>query len=111
MVHTYGPQTKHYKGAVLYKGMLYCRGEVKCEEKIGIFSQKLSVYKVDKEEGKEATTTFTKLSYNGKTSVVQCKYLTSPIPGRVVQSVLCLTAGPSRVRRFDLGPVPYFRGD
>ena len=32
------------------------------------------MYKIDKEEGKEATTSFTRLSYNGKTSVVQCKY-------------------------------------
>lgn len=47
-------------------------GVIKCEEKIGVFSQKLSIYKVDKEEGKEATTSFTRLSYNGKTSVVQC---------------------------------------
>ena len=46
---------------------------ITCEEKIGVFSQKLSIYKVDKEEGKEATTLFTRLSYNGKTSVVQCK--------------------------------------
>ena len=55
--------------------MIYvcCSGVVKCEEKIGVFSQKLTMFKVDKEEGKEATTSFTRLSYNGKTSVVQCK--------------------------------------
>lgn len=52
-------------------------GEVKCEEKIGVFSQKLSMFKIDKEEGKEATTSFTRLSYNGKTSVVQCLPVTS----------------------------------
>lgn len=52
-------------------------GVVKCEEKIGVFSQKLTMFKVDKEEGKEATTSFTRLSYNGKTSVVQCTPSTS----------------------------------
>lgn len=52
-------------------------GVITCEEKIGVFSQKLSIYKVDKEEGKDATTLFTRLSYNGKTSVVQCNPTTS----------------------------------
>ena len=31
-------------------------------------------------------------------------------PGRVAQSVTCLTAD-ARGREFDPGPVPYFRGD
>lgn len=52
-------------------------GQVKCEEKIGVFSQKLSMFKTDKEEGKEATTTFSRLSYNGRSSVVQCVPTTS----------------------------------
>ena len=37
------------------------------------------------------------------------KYITLK-PGSVAQSVTCLTAIP-RGRKFDPGPVPYFRGD
>ena len=32
-------------------------------------------------------------------------------PGRVGQSVTCLTADPGLIIKFDPGPVPYFHGD
>lgn len=46
-------------------------GEIVCNEPLGVMSHKLSIYKVDP-NGKESKTTFTRLSYNGRTSVVKC---------------------------------------
>ncbi|XP_045191529.2 pseudouridylate synthase RPUSD2-like [Mercenaria mercenaria] len=46
-------------------------GDVVCNEPLGCLSKKTSLYKVDP-TGKPSSTTFTRLSYNGKTSVVKC---------------------------------------
>lgn len=53
--------------------MIGCyRGEVVCEQPIAKVSSKLGIMRCG-EDGKPSKTTFTRLSYNGKTSVVQCK--------------------------------------
>eukprot|EP00731_Ephydatia_muelleri_P026928 Em0018g1028a len=46
-------------------------GTVECNEPILIVSMKLGICKVDP-QGKDCSTTFTRLSYNGRTSVVKC---------------------------------------
>lgn len=55
-------------------------GIVECKEPIEVVSYKIGVCKVSP-KGKECTTTFEKLGYNGKTSVVLCK----PLTGRMHQ--------------------------
>ncbi|KAF4517833.1 hypothetical protein B566_EDAN008775 [Ephemera danica] len=54
--------------------------EVRCTEPIEVVSYKIGVCKVSA-KGKECTTTFLKLGYNGRTSVVLCK----PHTGRMHQ--------------------------
>ena len=49
-------------------------GTIVCNEPLSCLSFKVSIFKVDP-KGKECKTTFTRLSYNGKTSVVKCKLL------------------------------------
>lgn len=49
-----------------------CSGTVECNEPILIVSMKLGICKVDP-KGKDCNTTFMRLSYNGRTSVVRCK--------------------------------------
>lgn len=53
-------------------GSLCYRGEVVCEQPIAKVSSKLGIMRCG-EDGKPSKTTFTRLSYNGKTSVVQCE--------------------------------------
>uniref|UniRef100_A0A336LNY1 Pseudouridylate synthase RPUSD2 n=1 Tax=Culicoides sonorensis TaxID=179676 RepID=A0A336LNY1_CULSO len=55
-------------------------GVIECKEPIEVVSYKIGVCKVSS-KGKECTTTFQKLGYNGKTSVVLCK----PLTGRMHQ--------------------------
>ncbi|XP_064554002.1 pseudouridylate synthase RPUSD2 [Drosophila montana] len=55
-------------------------GVVECKEPIEVVSYKIGVCKVS-QKGKDCTTTFQKLSQNGKTSVVLCK----PLTGRMHQ--------------------------
>lgn len=55
-------------------------GEVVCEQPIAKVSSKLGIMRCG-EDGKPSKTTFTRLSFNGKTSVVQCK----PHTGRTHQ--------------------------
>ena len=56
------------------------RGVIECKEPIEVVSYKIGVCKVSP-KGKDCTTTFEKLGYNGKTSVVLCK----PLTGRMHQ--------------------------
>lgn len=58
----------------------HCRGIIECKEPIEVVSYKIGVCKVSA-KGKECTTVFQKLGYNGKTSVVLCK----PKTGRMHQ--------------------------
>lgn len=53
---------------------------IECKEPIEVVSYKIGVCKVSA-KGKDCTTVFTKLGYNGKTSVVLCK----PLTGRMHQ--------------------------
>ncbi|KAG5676304.1 hypothetical protein PVAND_006151 [Polypedilum vanderplanki] len=55
-------------------------GIVECKEPIEVVSYKIGVCKVSP-KGKDCTTTFEKLGYNGETSVVLCK----PLTGRMHQ--------------------------
>ncbi|XP_073824886.1 pseudouridylate synthase RPUSD2-like isoform X2 [Musca autumnalis] len=55
-------------------------GVIECNEPIEVVSYKIGVCKVSP-KGKECKTTFQKLSYDGKTSVVLCK----PLTGRMHQ--------------------------
>ncbi|XP_055381899.1 pseudouridylate synthase RPUSD2-like [Condylostylus longicornis] len=55
-------------------------GTIECKEPIEVVSYKIGVCKVSP-KGKECTTSFQKLGYNGKTSVVLCK----PLTGRMHQ--------------------------
>ncbi|XP_065357201.1 pseudouridylate synthase RPUSD2-like isoform X3 [Calliphora vicina] len=55
-------------------------GVIECNEPIEVVSYKIGVCKVSP-KGKDCTTTFQKISYNGKTSVVLCK----PLTGRMHQ--------------------------
>lgn len=55
-------------------------GVIECKEPIEVVSYKIGVCKVSS-KGKECTTTFQKLGYNGRTSVVLCK----PLTGRMHQ--------------------------
>eukprot|EP01137_Pigoraptor_chileana_P018517 Opistho-2@78142 len=48
------------------------RGEVLCEEPIAVVSHKLGLCHVSP-AGKPCSTTFKRLSFNGRTSVVQCE--------------------------------------
>ena len=57
----------------------HCSGTVECNEPILIVSMKLGICKVDP-QGKDCSTTFMRLSYNGRTSVVKCKVM-GPIDG------------------------------
>lgn len=59
---------------------LFRSGSIECKEPIEVVSYKIGVCKVSP-KGKECTTTFEKLGYNGKTSVVLCK----PLTGRMHQ--------------------------
>jgi len=52
-----------------------CSEQVDCNEPIDVLSHKLGVHRVGA-GGKEARTVFDRMSYNGKTSVVKCMYLT-----------------------------------
>ncbi len=56
------------------------RGVIECNEPIEVVSYKIGVCKVSP-KGKECTTTFQKLGYNGSSSVVLCK----PRTGRMHQ--------------------------
>jgi len=56
------------------------RGVIECKEPIEVVSYKIGVCKVSP-KGKDCTTTFEKLGYNGNTSVVLCK----PLTGRMHQ--------------------------
>ncbi|KAL4234869.1 RNA pseudouridylate synthase domain containing protein 2 [Mactra antiquata] len=47
-------------------------GEIKCEAPLRCFSQKLAIHGVDEKKGKPSLTTFTRINYNGRTSVVKC---------------------------------------
>jgi 23S rRNA-/tRNA-specific pseudouridylate synthase len=53
---------------------------VECQEPIEVVSYKIGVCKVSP-KGKTCTTTFQKLGYNGKTSIISCK----PHTGRMHQ--------------------------
>ncbi|KAM7353965.1 pseudouridylate synthase RPUSD2-like isoform 2-T4 [Cochliomyia hominivorax] len=55
-------------------------GIIECNEPIEVVSYKIGVCKVSP-KGKDCTTTFQKIAYNGKTSVVLCK----PLTGRMHQ--------------------------
>ncbi|XP_046802033.1 RNA pseudouridylate synthase domain-containing protein 2-like isoform X3 [Lucilia cuprina] len=55
-------------------------GIIECNEPIEVVSYKIGVCKVSP-KGKDCTTTFQKISYNGQTSVVLCK----PLTGRMHQ--------------------------
>lgn len=55
-------------------------GVIECKEPIEVVSYKIGVCKVSA-KGKDCTTTFQKLGFNGKTSVVLCK----PKTGRMHQ--------------------------
>lgn len=46
-------------------------GDTVCTEPLGVMSHKFSIYKVDP-NGKDSKTTFTRLNFNGRTSVVKC---------------------------------------
>lgn len=59
---------------------VFQRGVVECNEPIEVVSYKIGVCKVSP-TGKDCTTAFKKISFNGKTSVVLCK----PITGRMHQ--------------------------
>lgn len=59
---------------------LFLSGVIECKEPIEVVSYKIGVCKVSP-KGKECTTTFQKLGYNGSTSVVLCK----PLTGRMHQ--------------------------
>lgn len=59
--------------------MIY-RGNIECKEPIEVVSYKIGVCKVSA-KGKDCTTYFQKLGFNGKTSVVLCK----PRTGRMHQ--------------------------
>ena len=50
----------------------YYSEPVECNEPILVVSHKLGVCRVDP-SGKECSTQFTRLSFNGKSSAVQCK--------------------------------------
>lgn len=52
---------------------LFPRGEVVCEQPIAKMIFKLGIMKCGP-DGKPSKTTFTRLSYNGRTSVVRCKF-------------------------------------
>lgn len=56
------------------------RGIIECKEPIEVVSYKIGVCKVSP-KGKECKTTFRKLGFNGRTSVVLCK----PLTGRMHQ--------------------------
>ena len=49
-------------------------GEVSVNESLDVLSRKLGLYKVCP-TGKEASTRMDRLSYDGKSSVVRCKYV------------------------------------
>lgn len=70
----YSPKTKFKSVSVRYRGI------IECKESIEVVSYKIGVCKVSP-KGKECTTTFQKLGYNGQTSVVLCK----PRTGRMHQ--------------------------
>lgn len=53
---------------------------IECKESIEVVSYKIGVCKVSP-KGKDCLTTFQKIGYNGKTSVVLCK----PLTGRMHQ--------------------------
>ena len=52
--------------------VLFSSGVIECKEPLSCVSHKMSIYRTDS-RGKESSTTFERLSYNGKTSVVKCK--------------------------------------
>lgn len=56
------------------------RGEIVCEEPLAVFAHKLGINHVNA-NGKESKTIFKKLSFNGRTSVVEAK----PLTGRTHQ--------------------------
>jgi len=65
--------------AYLFLHYLY-RGVIECKEPIEVVSYKIGVCKVSP-KGKDCSTTFEKLGFNGTTSVVLCK----PHTGRMHQ--------------------------
>lgn len=60
--------------------LFFSRGSIECKEPIEVVSYKIGVCKVSP-KGKDCTTIFQKLGFNGKTSVVLCK----PRTGRMHQ--------------------------
>lgn len=70
-------------------------GVIECKEPIEVVSYKIGVCKVSS-NGKECTTTFQKIGFNGHSSVVLCK----PLTGRMHQIRVHLQyLGKSRVMR------------
>lgn len=59
---------------------LSCSGVIECKEPIEVVSYKIGVCKVSS-NGKDCTTTFQKIGFNGHSSVVLCK----PLTGRMHQ--------------------------
>ena len=51
------------------------RGRIEVNKGIDCASRKIGLYWLDDLNGKESKTEFERLSYNGKTSVVYCKFL------------------------------------
>lgn len=45
--------------------------DVLCEEPIKVVSHKIGVCRVNRDDGKPCKTVFTRISYNGKTSIVK----------------------------------------
>ena len=56
------------------------REPITCSESIEVLSHSFSIFKVGP-KGKPSTTTFTRLSYNGTSSVVKCEYTSLPFIG------------------------------
>ena len=51
-----------------------CSGIIECKEPLAKLSEKIGSWRV-KEGGKPSHTTFERVSFNGDSSVVKCKYL------------------------------------
>lgn len=80
--HSHGsnnPIHSHYRTLKLldmYVNVIFCHysEQVDCEEPIVVVSHKIGVCRVSR-DGKPCKTVFTRVSYDGKSSIVKCKFL------------------------------------